>query len=66
MKFFGHGIVWDAERNKVLCDFGKNREIETEDVRVADLLASMGHASEGEITSNKITSNEIVNRHKKK
>lgn len=31
MKFYGHGVVWDASKNKPLCRFNADGELETKD-----------------------------------
>jgi hypothetical protein len=46
MIFKGHGVVWDAERSKVLCKFEKG-ELETEDKRTIDILVKLGYEHEG-------------------
>lgn len=48
MKFFGHGVVWDAENIKVLCRFGKG-ELEVEDKRTIDILKDLGYEHDGVI-----------------
>ena len=48
INFKGHGIVWDAEKNCVLCKF-ENGEFNTEDARVAERLINAGYEFEGEI-----------------
>lgn len=45
MKFKGSGIVWDAERNCILCKF-ENGELVTEDVRVIEILQENNYAYE--------------------
>jgi hypothetical protein len=42
MKFYGRGVVWDAENNKALCRF-VNGEIETSDERVMNKLFKLGY-----------------------
>ena len=46
MKFFGNGLVWDKQRNCVLCRF-TDGEFETVDKRVAEMLTSRGYKSDG-------------------
>lgn len=46
--FTGKGIVWDADKNCILCIF-KNGKFETENVRTAKLLKNAGYDYEGEI-----------------
>lgn len=48
IKFKGQGIVWDAEKNCILCKF-KDEEFETEDTRTAEILKNAGYEFEGEI-----------------
>ena len=40
--FKGNGVVWDKERNKVLCSF-RNGEFKTDDKRVIDILLKGGY-----------------------
>lgn len=42
MKYKGHGIVWDAEKCRPLCEFSKSGEFETEDERTIGILDSLG------------------------
>ena len=49
MKFFGNGVVWDAERSKALCRFDKSGELETDDKRICDKLVELGYKHDGEI-----------------
>lgn len=42
MKFYGNGIVWDGDNNKVLCKF-LNGEIETSDKHIIDKLTEKGY-----------------------
>ena len=49
MKFFGNGVVWDAERSKALCRFDKSGELDTDDKRICDKLAELGYKHNGEI-----------------
>jgi hypothetical protein len=52
MKFYGNGVVWDAENNKRLCKFSKPTEphgkgvFETEDERIIAELIRRGYASD--------------------
>ena len=59
MKFKGHGIVWDAEKNCILCRF-KDGEFETEDRDLADRLKYAGYDSEGEIQEAKTLEEKTV------
>lgn len=47
MRFYGNGIVWDAERNTRLCKF-KGGELDTSNERVIQLLSRMGYRYDGE------------------
>ncbi|EEL78644.1 hypothetical protein bcere0028_57550 [Bacillus cereus AH1271] len=42
MKFYGHGIVWDKEKNTALCAFNDG-EFETADKRTIGLLSDLGY-----------------------
>lgn len=42
MKFYGHGIVWDKEKNTALCTF-IDGELETADKRTIGLLSDLGY-----------------------
>ncbi|WP_411501377.1 Rho termination factor N-terminal domain-containing protein [Bacillus thuringiensis] len=42
MKFYGHGIVWDKEKNTALCTF-IDGEFETSDKRTIGLLSDLGY-----------------------
>lgn len=46
MKFFGNGLVWDIDKNKVLCKF-ENGEFEIEDTRVINKLIDLKYEHEG-------------------
>jgi len=46
MKFYGKGLVWDPERQKMLCEFDKNGELIVEDDRTIKLLLSWGYRSD--------------------
>ena len=63
MKFFGNGIIWDAENNKNLCKF-ENGEFETENKRVIHILTEMGYENDGmreeEIKENEEVIEEVV------
>lgn len=48
MKFYGHGIVWNPEKNNKLCRF-ENGEYETEDSDTAKMLAMLGFKHDGDI-----------------
>ena len=38
MKFYGHGVVWDASKNKPLCRFNSDGEFETKDKYIISRL----------------------------
>ena len=42
MKFQGNGIVWDAERERTLCEF-KGGKFETDDLITATILKDRGY-----------------------
>ncbi|WP_121605311.1 hypothetical protein [Virgibacillus sp. Bac332] len=42
MKFYGNGLVWDKEKNAVLCRF-TNGELETNELRVKQELVKLGY-----------------------
>ena len=46
MKFYGKGLVWDPEQQKMLCEFDKNGELIVEDERTIKLLLSWGYKSD--------------------
>lgn len=48
MKFYGSGVVWDAENNKALVEFGAECEAEITDERVVKLLKDAGYECEPE------------------
>lgn len=48
MRFYGHGIVWDTERNRVLCKFDRDGTFETQDHRAVGILSGMGYKYEPE------------------
>lgn len=45
MVFKGTGMVWDKERNKLLCKF-ENGEFQTQDERVKNILISLGYEND--------------------
>lgn len=47
MKIKGHGIVWDAEKNCILCKFNKG-ELETNDDRIIEVLKKGNYEFEEE------------------
>jgi len=49
MKFYGNGVIWDAEKSKPLCRFDKSGVFETEDKRIMDILVNNGYKHDGEI-----------------
>ena len=61
MKFYGNGIVWDAERSKALCNFGKEKEFETEDKRTIDILVKLGYERE-EVENEEVEEVEIEDK----
>lgn len=46
MKFYGHGIVWDADKDKPLCEF-KDGVFETKTKRTIDKLTALGYENDG-------------------
>lgn len=46
MKFYGHGVVWDKEKNTALCTF-IDGEFETADKRTIGLLSDLGYKHDG-------------------
>ncbi|OEH86248.1 hypothetical protein BHU72_11990 [Desulfuribacillus stibiiarsenatis] len=46
--FYGTGLVWDKENNKLLCKFVDGK-FETNDQRTANILINAGYEFEGEI-----------------
>jgi len=61
VKFYGNGIVWDAERSKALCNFGKEKEFETEDKRTIDILVKLGYERE-EVENEEVEEVEIEDK----
>lgn len=57
MKFYGHGIVWDKDNNKSLCEF-ENGEYETNDKREITLLTELGFECDEEPAKRKTTRNQ--------
>lgn len=49
MKFKGEGntTVWDAQRDRALCQFEKG-ELETDDFRTCNILVKLGYECEGD------------------
>lgn len=47
MKFKGHGIVWNKDIDKPLCEF-TNGAFETEDPKIYQKLVSLGYEHEGD------------------
>lgn len=45
MRFYGRGVVWDPEKNKVLCRF-VNGQYETTSKRTIDILTKAGYRAE--------------------
>jgi len=45
MKYKGHGIIWDAENNKPLCEF-IDGEITTDNERTVEIMNGLGHVGE--------------------
>lgn len=59
MKFYGHGIVWDKEKNTALCTF-IDGEYETVDKRTIGLLSDLGYKhDEAEQDLNNLTVPEL-------
>ena len=58
MKFYGTGIVWDKEKDKVLCRF-KNGVYETADKRTIERLKRTGYRSEDDGETSHSTRQEI-------
>ncbi|MBD1223287.1 hypothetical protein [Virgibacillus halodenitrificans] len=46
MNFKGNGLVWDKEKNKLLCKF-ENGKYETDDKREQKILDDLGYESDG-------------------
>jgi len=46
-KFFGNGLVWDKEKDSLLCTF-VNGEFITEDKRIIDILTNLKYQFEVE------------------
>lgn len=46
MKFKGTGIVWDAARDRMLCDFGKAGSFEATDEETVQKLIGLGYESD--------------------
>jgi hypothetical protein len=55
MKFYGHGIVWDKDKNKALCKF-INGEYETDDSIIIDKLKELNFVFDGIDTNETIKS----------
>jgi hypothetical protein len=53
LKFFGHGILWDNENNKVLLEF-VNGEVETKDEKLIKLLKENGYKHQEEKVTKKV------------
>jgi hypothetical protein len=54
MRFYGNGVVWDAENNKRLCKFsraarGEQGVLETDDPRICAELVRRGYAADPEL-----------------
>lgn len=47
MKFYGNGVVWNKEENKILCKF-VGGTLETENIDIAKKLLNLGYESFGE------------------
>ena len=45
VRFYGTGLVWDGENNKLLCEF-KNGEYVTKNEREEKILSSLGYECE--------------------
>jgi hypothetical protein len=64
MRFYGNGVVWDAENEKRLCRFsrterGKKGVLDTDDPRICAELIRLGYEHEPFATGG-IVSNEVV------
>ncbi|CEG31439.1 MULTISPECIES: hypothetical protein [Bacillaceae] len=53
MKFYGHGVVWDSENNKPLCEF-VDGELKTTADGVIKTLKQLGYKAEKEKNTSKI------------
>lgn len=42
MKFYGRGIVWDKDENKILFSFDKDGQFETEDNELIEKILKLG------------------------
>lgn len=43
MKFYGHGVVWDASKNKQLCKFDENGELVVFSKYIIERLLQFGY-----------------------
>lgn len=46
-------MIWDPEKNKITCEFDSNGELETDDKKLAEKMADLGHTVEGEARGRK-------------
>jgi len=46
MKFYGTGVVWNADTEKALCRFDKSGELDTTDETVIERLKTLGYKFE--------------------
>ena len=53
-KFKGNGIVWDKDKNSVLCRFGACGTYSTDDDRIITILKSLGYEVLEEVTKKKV------------
>jgi hypothetical protein len=65
MRFYGNGVVWDAENDKRLCKFsraarGEKGVFETDDKRAQAILIERGYAFDPEPISGKVESPKQV------
>lgn len=68
MKFYGNGIVWDSNKNKLLCRFTKGT-YETNDKYEIDYLLSKGYDNDGvqeEVKEKEIKEDKKQNTPKRK
>lgn len=49
MKFYGTGVVWNADTEKALCRFDKSGELDTTDEAIIEKLKEHGYKYDKEI-----------------
>jgi hypothetical protein len=59
VRFYGNGIVWDAERNTRLCKF-KGGELDTCNERVIQLLSRMGYRHDDKADTSSLARGGII------